>query len=64
MVIMFQLSKVIFHFKYTERPILFETFRIAGSALCALEGKNPEIGSEAIVKLLEEVIVTIYIYMN
>lgn len=28
---------------------------IKGSALCALEGKNPEIGSEAIVKLLEEV---------
>lgn len=27
----------------------------AGSALCALEGKNPEIGSEAILKLLNEV---------
>ncbi|XP_072381867.1 elongation factor Tu [Diabrotica undecimpunctata] len=28
---------------------------IAGSALCALEGKNPELGSEAILKLLKEV---------
>ena len=28
---------------------------ISGSALCALEGKNPEIGSEAILKLLEAV---------
>ncbi|XP_012225069.2 elongation factor Tu [Linepithema humile] len=28
---------------------------VKGSALCALEGKNPEIGSEAIMKLLEEV---------
>ncbi|XP_063702630.1 elongation factor Tu [Culicoides brevitarsis] len=28
---------------------------VKGSALCALEGKNPEIGSEAIIKLLEEV---------
>ncbi|XP_057655245.1 elongation factor Tu, mitochondrial [Diorhabda carinulata] len=28
---------------------------IAGSALCALEGKNPEIGSEAVMKLLKEV---------
>lgn len=28
---------------------------IHGSALCALEGKNPEIGSEAIMKLLAEV---------
>uniref|UniRef100_A0A1B6F459 Elongation factor Tu n=1 Tax=Cuerna arida TaxID=1464854 RepID=A0A1B6F459_9HEMI len=28
---------------------------IKGSALCALEGKNPEIGAEAIMKLLEEV---------
>ncbi|XP_050503196.1 elongation factor Tu [Diabrotica virgifera virgifera] len=28
---------------------------IAGSALCALEGKSPEIGSEAILKLLKEV---------
>lgn len=26
-----------------------------GSALCALEGKSPEIGTDAIVKLLEEV---------
>lgn len=26
---------------------------IKGSALCALEGKNPEIGSEAVLKLLE-----------
>ncbi|XP_063226185.1 elongation factor Tu, mitochondrial [Bacillus rossius redtenbacheri] len=28
---------------------------VAGSALCALEGKRPEIGKEAILKLLEEV---------
>jgi len=28
---------------------------VKGSALCALEGKNPEIGSEAILKLLDEV---------
>ena len=28
---------------------------IKGSALCALEGKNPEIGSQAIMKLLEAV---------
>ncbi|XP_033219072.1 elongation factor Tu, mitochondrial [Belonocnema kinseyi] len=28
---------------------------IKGSALCALEGKNPEIGSESILKLLEAV---------
>lgn len=28
---------------------------VKGSALCALEGKNPEIGSEAILKLLQEV---------
>ncbi|EFA09578.1 elongation factor Tu, mitochondrial [Tribolium castaneum] len=28
---------------------------VAGSALCALEGKNPEIGSEAVLKLLKEV---------
>nr|CAH7722086.1 unnamed protein product [Callosobruchus chinensis] len=28
---------------------------VAGSALCALEGKSPEIGSEAILKLLKEV---------
>nr|XP_012225069.1 PREDICTED: elongation factor Tu, mitochondrial-like [Linepithema humile] len=28
---------------------------VKGSALCALEGKNPEIGAEAIMKLLEEV---------
>ena len=28
---------------------------IKGSALCALEGKNPEIGSEAIIKLLEAI---------
>lgn len=28
---------------------------IQGSALCALEGKNPEIGSESILKLLEAV---------
>lgn len=28
---------------------------IAGSALCALEDKNPEIGSEAILRLLKEV---------
>lgn len=28
---------------------------IKGSALCALEGKNPEIGSEAVSKLLQEV---------
>ncbi len=28
---------------------------IRGSALCALEGKNPEIGKEAILKLMEEV---------
>ncbi|CAH1153856.1 unnamed protein product [Phaedon cochleariae] len=28
---------------------------VSGSALCALEGKNPEIGSEAILKLLAEV---------
>lgn len=28
---------------------------IAGSALCALEGKNPEMGADAIMKLLEEV---------
>ncbi|XP_012260730.1 elongation factor Tu, mitochondrial-like [Athalia rosae] len=28
---------------------------ILGSALCALEGRNPEIGSEAILKLLAEV---------
>lgn len=27
----------------------------SGSALCALEGKKPEIGSEAISKLLQEV---------
>lgn len=28
---------------------------VKGSALCALEGKSPEIGSEAILKLLQEV---------
>lgn len=28
---------------------------VPGSALCALEGKNPEIGKEAILKLLQEV---------
>lgn len=28
---------------------------IAGSALCALEGKNPEIGADAVMKLLKEV---------
>lgn len=28
---------------------------VKGSALCALEGKNPEIGAQAIMKLLEEV---------
>jgi elongation factor Tu len=28
---------------------------VKGSALCALEGKNPEIGADAIMKLLEEV---------
>ncbi|TGW15888.1 elongation factor Tu [bacterium NHP-B] len=28
---------------------------IRGSALCALEGKNPEIGKDAILKLMEEV---------
>lgn len=28
---------------------------IKGSALCALEGKNPEIGADAVMKLLEEV---------
>jgi len=28
---------------------------VKGSALCALEGKNPEIGAESIIKLLEEV---------
>ncbi|XP_059484139.1 elongation factor Tu, mitochondrial [Neocloeon triangulifer] len=28
---------------------------ITGSALCALEGKNPEIGSEAVMKLLESI---------
>ncbi|KAK7864768.1 hypothetical protein R5R35_012264 [Gryllus longicercus] len=28
---------------------------IQGSALCALEGKNPEIGAQAILKLLDEV---------
>ncbi|XP_030766999.1 elongation factor Tu, mitochondrial-like [Sitophilus oryzae] len=28
---------------------------IAGSALCALEGKNPEIGSEAVLKLLDAI---------
>nr|CAI5831936.1 unnamed protein product [Callosobruchus analis] len=28
---------------------------ISGSALCALEGKSPEIGSEAILKLLKEI---------
>lgn len=28
---------------------------VRGSALCALDGKQPEIGSEAIIKLLEEV---------
>ncbi|RZB40422.1 elongation factor Tu, mitochondrial, partial [Asbolus verrucosus] len=28
---------------------------VTGSALCALEGKNPDIGSEAIIKLLKEV---------
>lgn len=26
-----------------------------GSALCALEGKNPEIGSESVIKLLAEI---------
>lgn len=28
---------------------------VKGSALCALEGKNPELGSQAIVQLLDEV---------
>lgn len=28
---------------------------VAGSALCALEGTNPEIGKDAITKLLQEV---------
>lgn len=28
---------------------------VAGSALCALEGKNPEIGSEAVIKLLSAI---------
>uniref|UniRef100_A0A0K8TSH2 Elongation factor Tu n=1 Tax=Tabanus bromius TaxID=304241 RepID=A0A0K8TSH2_TABBR len=28
---------------------------VKGSALCALDGKNPEIGAEAVLKLLEEV---------
>lgn len=28
---------------------------VSGSALCALEGKNPEIGSEAVIKLLNEI---------
>lgn len=28
---------------------------VAGSALCALDGKNPEIGKDAILKLLQEV---------
>lgn len=28
---------------------------VCGSALCALEGRNPEIGSEAVLKLLKEV---------
>lgn len=32
---------------------------VAGSALCALEDKNPEIGSESILKLLNEVDVSI-----
>lgn len=30
-------------------------FDISGSALCALDGKNPEIGATAITKLLQEV---------
>lgn len=28
---------------------------VCGSALCALEGKNPEIGSEAVIKLLQAI---------
>lgn len=36
--------------------ILVLSLYLTGSALCALEGKSPEIGADAIMKLLAEVI--------
>lgn len=40
---------------YCRYLYLYNKPLLTGSALSALEGKNPEIGAEAITKLLEEV---------